>query len=51
MNLEENLRVLRSILECYSRQQDSYGMRSLAMQDVVAKSGSVGSMVPIGYKQ
>ena len=35
MNLEENLRVLRSILECYSRQQDSYGMRSLAMQDVV----------------
>jgi peptidoglycan/xylan/chitin deacetylase (PgdA/CDA1 family) len=35
VNLEENLRVLRSILECYSRQQDSYGMRSLAMQDVV----------------
>ena len=35
VNLEENLRVLRSILECYARQRDSHGMRALSMSEVV----------------
>jgi peptidoglycan/xylan/chitin deacetylase (PgdA/CDA1 family) len=35
LNLEENLRVLRSILECYACHRDSHGMRSLSMQGIV----------------
>jgi hypothetical protein len=35
VNLEENLRVLRSILECYARYRDSDGMCSLSMSEVV----------------
>jgi hypothetical protein len=36
INLDENMQVLRSILECYARQRDNHGMRSLSMQEVVA---------------
>lgn len=35
LNLEANLRVLRSIFEHYKRLHDSHGMRALAMKEVV----------------
>ena len=36
VHLEQNLRVLRSILESYRRHRTSHGMRSLSMEEVVA---------------
>jgi peptidoglycan/xylan/chitin deacetylase (PgdA/CDA1 family) len=52
LNLEENLRVLRSILECYARYQESHGMRSLTMQEVVeaVKGKSVHTGV-VGFER
>lgn len=34
VNLEENMRILRSLLESFARYRDSYGMRSMSMQEV-----------------
>ena len=43
LNLDANLRVLRSILECYAHYRDSDGMRALSMKEVVEalKGGEV----------